>query len=87
MYIHFLLRKKYNDIVPNIINSGSVIPKVEFRIILGSKANNTEPNIAYCFLKNPYVIPPGFLSHERNSLKIRGLGIGRRYPEKIDFSN
>ena len=52
MYIHFLLRKKYNDIVPNIINSGSVIPKVEFRIILGSKANNTEPNIAYCFLKN-----------------------------------
>ena len=46
------LKKITSDVIPNKIKSGSVIPSVEFKIILGSKANNTTPTKDILLLKN-----------------------------------
>ena len=46
------LKNSSNDVIPNKIKSGSVIPNVEFKIILGSKANNAAPTKEILLLKN-----------------------------------
>ena len=53
MYV-FLFPEKNNhkDIEIKNMNRGSVVPKKEFWMILGSNAKNTEQIIAYLFSKN-----------------------------------
>ena len=46
------LKKITSDEIPNKIKSGSVIPNMEFKIILGSKANNAAPIREILLLKN-----------------------------------
>ena len=46
------LKKITSDDMPNKIKSGSVIPNVEFKIILGSNANNATPTREILLLKN-----------------------------------
>lgn len=46
------LKNIKSDVIPNKIKSGSVIPNVEFKMILGSKANNDAPTKEILLLKN-----------------------------------
>ena len=54
MMIPFLLylKKITSDVMPNKIKSDSVIPRVEFKMILGSNANNAIPTKEILVLKN-----------------------------------
>ena len=45
-------KKITKDVIPSKMNNGSVIPKVEFKMILGSKAKNAEPTNAIFSSKN-----------------------------------